>query len=89
MEAHLYLTMQLVWLLETTSSEILATGDLAFYAGSDMDTSSATGFAGVIHDSGNWQIGGTTSGDADSGYQLKVVGAGPFHRSGNNTGNSL
>lgn len=62
----------------TTSSEILATGDLAFYAGSDMDTSSATGFAGVIHDSGNWQIGGTTSGDADSGYQLKVAGTGLF-----------
>ena len=62
----------------TTSSEILATGDLAFYVGSDMDTSSATGFAGVIHDSGNWQIGGTTSGDADPGYQLKVAGTGLF-----------
>ena len=62
----------------TTSSEILATGDLAFYVGSDMDTSSATGFAGVIHDSGNWQIGGTSSGDTDPGYKLKVTGTGLF-----------
>ena len=74
----------------TTSSEILATGDLAFYTGSDMDTSSATGFAGVIHDSGNWQIGGATSGDADPGYKLYVAGdtwiSGALLDSGQNEG---
>ena len=58
----------------TTSSEILTTGDLAFFVGSDMDTSSATGFAGVIHDSGNWQIGGTSPGNSDPGYKLYVEG---------------
>ena len=59
----------------TTTSEILTTGDFAFYAGSDMDTSGATGFAGVIHSgSSNWQIGGTGGGDADTGYKLNVVG---------------
>ena len=74
----------------TTSSEILATGDLAFFVGSDMDTSSATGFAGVIHDSGNWQIGGATSGDADPGYKLYVAGdtwiSGALLDSGQNEG---
>lgn len=57
------------------SSEILTTGDLAFFVGSDMDTSSATGFAGLIHDSGNWQIGGVAAGDADPGYKLYVAGS--------------
>ncbi len=74
----------------TTSSEILATGDLAFYAGSDMDTSSATGFAGVINSSGNWQIGGIGPGGVDSGYQLYVAGdawvSGALLDSGQNEG---
>ena len=64
----------------TTTSEILTTGDFAFYAGSDMDTSGATGFAGVIHSgSSNWQIGGTGGGDADTGYKLNVVGTSKFN----------
>lgn len=59
----------------TTTSEILTTGDFAFYAGSDMDTSGATGFAGLIHSgSSNWQIGGTGGTDTDTGYKLNVVG---------------
>ena len=63
----------------TSSSEILATGDLAFYAGSNMDTSAATGFAGVIHNgSSNWQIGGTASTDTDTGFKLNVVGTSKF-----------
>jgi len=64
----------------TTSSEILTTGDLAFFAGSNMDTSNATGFAGVIHSgSNNWQIGGTAATDTDTGYKLNVVGTSKFN----------
>ena len=59
-----------------SSSEIMTTGDLAFYAGSTMDTSNATGFAGLIHgSSGNWQIGGQGSSDNDTGYKLTVSGS--------------
>lgn len=59
-----------------TSSEIMTTGDLAFYAGSTMDTSNATGFAGLVHgSSGNWQIGGQGSSDNDTGYKLTVSGS--------------
>jgi hypothetical protein len=59
-----------------SSSEIMASGDLAFYAGSTMDTSNATGFAGFIHgSSGNWQIGGKGATDADTGYKLTVSGS--------------
>lgn len=64
----------------TTTSEILTTGDFAFYAGSDMDTSGATGFAGLIHSgSSNWQIGGTGGSDTDTGYKLTVVGTSKFN----------
>jgi|11_taG_2_1085331.scaffolds.fasta_scaffold04260_2 hypothetical protein len=64
----------------TTTSEILTTGDFAFYAGSDMDTSGATGFAGLIHSgSSNWQIGGTGGTDTDTGYKLTVVGTSKFN----------
>lgn len=59
----------------TTSAEVLTTGDFAFYAGSNMDTSNATGFSGVIHSgSSNWQIGGTAPSDTDTGRKLTVVG---------------
>lgn len=42
-----------------TSSEIITTGALAFYANSNMDTASATGFSGNIGTNGNWNIGGS------------------------------
>lgn len=43
----------------TTSSELMASGALAFYAGSDMDTHSAVGFAGNITTAGGWSISDT------------------------------
>lgn len=43
----------------TTSSEIMASGALAFYASSDMDTHSAVGFAGNITTAGGWNISDT------------------------------
>lgn len=59
----------------TTSSEIIATGAFAFYANSDMDTSSATGFSGNVGTNGKWNFGDsfvaqpastvTVSGDAE------------------------
>ena len=59
-----------------SASEIMTTGDLAFYAGSTMDTGNATGFAGLVHgSSGNWQIGGQGASDNDTGYKLTVSGS--------------
>ena len=64
----------------TTSSELMASTKLAFYANSDLNTSSATGFSGfVVHNGTNpfWQLGGGV-GDATPSTTLKVVGAGEF-----------
>ena len=64
----------------TTSSELMSSTKLAFYANSDLNTSSATGFSGfAVHDGTNpfWQLGGGV-GDATPSTTLKVVGAGEF-----------
>lgn len=57
-----------------TSSEILTTGDFAFYAGSDMDTSGATGFAGKIFSGSNNWVLADSSPVSDSDYRLTVDG---------------
>lgn len=60
----------------TTSSELMASTKLAFYANSDLNTSSATGFSGFsVHDGTNpfWQFGGAV-GDATPTARIKVVG---------------
>jgi hypothetical protein len=60
----------------TTSSEVMATGKLAFFTNSDLNTTSATGFSGfATHDGTNphWQLGGAV-GDASPAETLKVVG---------------
>jgi hypothetical protein len=59
----------------TNSSEIITSEPLAFYANSDMDTSSATGFSGNVGTNGKWNFGSsfvatpastvTVSGDAE------------------------
>jgi len=41
----------------TTTSDIMTSEPLTFYANSDMDTHSATGFSGNIGTNGNWNIG--------------------------------
>ena len=64
----------------TISSELMASNKLAFYANSDLNTSSATGFSGfAVHDGTNtfWQLGGSV-GDATPSTTLKVVGTGEF-----------
>ena len=64
----------------TTSSELMSSTKLAFYANSDLNTSSATGFSGfAVHDGTNtfWQLGGSV-GDATPSTTLKVVGTGEF-----------
>ena len=64
----------------TTSSELMASTKLAFYANSDLNTSSATGFSGfAVHNGTNpfWQLGGGV-GDATPSTTLKVVGTGEF-----------
>ena len=64
----------------TTSSELMSSTKLAFYANSDLNTSSATGFSGfAVHDGTNpfWQLGGGV-GDATPSTTLKVVGTGEF-----------
>jgi hypothetical protein len=60
----------------TNASEVMATGKLAFYSNSNLNTSSATGFSAfVTHDGTNphWQLGGA-AGDASPAETLKVVG---------------
>jgi len=64
----------------TTSSEVMATGKLAFFTNSDLNTTNATGFSGfAIHDGVNpfWQLGGAVI-DAAPSTTLKVVGTGEF-----------
>ena len=68
-------THEIGFVAGTTSSEIIATGAFAFYANSDMDTSSATGFSGNVGTNGKWNFGSsfvatpastvTVSGDAE------------------------
>lgn len=43
----------------TTTGDLMSSNPLAFFANSDLDTSSATGFAGNIGTNGNWYLGGT------------------------------
>jgi hypothetical protein len=60
----------------TNASDFAASTPIAFYTNSDMDTSSPTGFAGIIFDSGNWLLDGSgTFTTADPGYQLTVDGS--------------
>jgi hypothetical protein len=64
----------------TNASEVMATGKLAFYSNSNLNTSSATGFSAfVTHDGTNphWQLGGAV-GDASPTETLKVVGTSLF-----------
>jgi hypothetical protein len=59
----------------TNASDFAASTPIAFYTNSDMDTSSPSGFAGIIFDSGNWLLDGSgTFTTLDPGYQLKVEG---------------
>ncbi len=64
----------------TTSSEVMATGKLAFYSNSDLNTASGTGFSGFVTHDGtdtHWQLGGNGT-DAAPITTLKVVGTGEF-----------
>lgn len=46
----------------TTTSDIMTSEPLAFYANSDMDTHGASGFVGNVGSNGKWNIGGSYTG---------------------------
>lgn len=59
----------------TNSSDFAASTPIAFYTNSNMDTAGASGFAGMIFNSGNWLLDGSgTYTNTDPGYQLTVDG---------------
>jgi hypothetical protein len=59
----------------TSASDFAASTPIAFHTNSDMDTSSPSGFAGIIFNSGNWLLDGSgTFTSIDPGYQLTVDG---------------